>query len=324
MSDRKADAPLSVEIPSRDDDRPAWGKVGAITAVGFVVGVAWPHVAGVRVGPSLPADALLPATSASAAGSAGEGSGASPSLELAARATPGPASAPAPAPAAAPAVARASVSVGHGAIFSCRTSSDELLKGADCGTVAGLDGVVTPALRKLVDCPAAATANGKLHLTVRVDFSKGSIGAEAGKNSTVADADGLVACAKTALADVRPTSVAHENQRYGVSYHLTFGAAGGDDRSGGAASASASSAGSPSAGAASGSAAGAGSASDAEAQVAWDVAIVRDAPRTGKIVAKLDRGTSVRVGAVAQGWYPVKYGEGFANEGWVYRGALGR
>lgn len=322
MSDRKADAPLSVEIPSRDDDRPAWGKVGAITAVGFVVGVAWPHLAGVRVGPSLPADALLPATSASAAGSAGEGSGASPSLDLAARATPGPASAPAPAASPAPAVARASVSVGHGAIFSCRSSSDELLKGADCGTLAGLDGLVTPALRKLADCPSAATANGKLHLTVRVDFGKGSIGAEAGKNSTVADADGLVACAKTALADLRPASIAHENQRYGVSYHLTFGAAGGDDR-GGPAPASNPPAGSASAAAASGSTA-AGSASDSEAQVAWDVAIVRDAPRTGKIVAKLDRGTSVRVGAVAQGWYPVKYGDGFANEGWVYRGALGR
>ena len=72
MSDRKADAPLSVEIPSRDDDRPAWGKVGAITAIGFVVGVAWPHVAGVRVGPSLPADALMPASSASAAGATAE------------------------------------------------------------------------------------------------------------------------------------------------------------------------------------------------------------------------------------------------------------
>jgi hypothetical protein len=319
MSDRKADAPLSVEIPSRDDDRPAWAKVGAITAIGFVVGVAWPRVAGVRVGPSLPADALLPATSASAAG---EGSSAPPSLELAARA---PTAAPASAPAQAPALPPVAVSVGHGAIFSCRTSSDELMKGADCGTLAGLDGLVVPALRTLADCPAAATASGKLHLTVRVDFGKGSLGAELGKSSTVAETDGLVACAKTALSDVRPTGVAHDNQRYGVSYHLTFGAAGGDDR-GGAAAASASS---PSTGAAATAAAatataGAGPASDSEVQVAWDVAIVRDAPRTGKIVAKLDRGTSVRVGAVSQGWYPVKYGDGFASEGWVYRGALGK
>ena len=196
------------------------------------------------------------------------------------------------------------------------------MKGADCGTLSGLDGLVVPALRKLADCPAAATASGKLHLTVRVDFGKGSIGAEAGKNSTVAEPDGLVACAKTALADVRPTGIAHDNQRYGVSYHLTFGGAGSEDRGGGPpASASAPSTAAPSAGATSPPT---GPVSDSEAQVAWDVAIVRDAPRTGKIVAKLDRGTSVRVGAVSQGWYPVKYGDGFANEGWVYRGALGR
>ena len=58
--------------------------------------------------------------------------------------------------------------------------------------------------------------------------------------------------------------------------------------------------------------------------MAWDVAIVRDAPRTGKIIAKLDRGASVHVGAISQGWYPVKYGDGFASEGWVYRAAIGR
>ncbi|MGH7439813.1 MAG: SH3 domain-containing protein [Polyangiaceae bacterium] len=321
MPDRKADAPLSVEIPSRDDDRPAWGKVGAITVIGFVVGVAWPHVAGVRVGPSLPADALLPATSASAA--AGEANGGAPGLDLAA---PARASASTSAPSSGPPSVspppppRVSVAVGHGGVFSCRTASDELLKGTECGTLPGLDGLVVPALRKLADCPSAAGATGQLRLVVRVDFGKGTLGAEAGKNSTVAETDGLLACARTALADVRPTGLAHDNQRYGVSYHLTFGAPAapaGDEKS--AAGTSASPAGNtPPAVAAP------GAPSDSEVQVSWDVAIVRDAPRTGKIVAKLDRGTSVRVGAVNQGWYPVKYGDGFASEGWVYRGAIGR
>jgi hypothetical protein len=27
---------------------------------------------------------------------------------------------------------------------------------------------------------------------------------------------------------------------------------------------------------------------------------------------------------VNQGWYPVKYGDGFASDGWVYRAAIGR
>ena len=69
MSQRKADGPLSVEIPSRDADRPAWGKVGVITAIGFIVGVGWPHVAGVRVGPSLPSDAVAVGSAAASGAS---------------------------------------------------------------------------------------------------------------------------------------------------------------------------------------------------------------------------------------------------------------
>jgi hypothetical protein len=63
--------------------------------------------------------------------------------------------------------------------------------------------------------------------------------------------------------------------------------------------------------------------SEGTAQIVWEVALVRDAPK-GKVVARLQRGTSVRVGAVKDGWYPVKYGDGFASDGWIYRGALGR
>jgi hypothetical protein len=51
---------------------------------------------------------------------------------------------------------------------------------------------------------------------------------------------------------------------------------------------------------------------------------VRDAPKTGKVLARLERGTSVHVGPVRDGWYPVKYGDGFASDGWVYRAAIGR
>ena len=60
------------------------------------------------------------------------------------------------------------------------------------------------------------------------------------------------------------------------------------------------------------------------AQVGWKVAIVRDAPKTGKILARLQRGMTLRIGSVKDGWYPVKYGDDFASEGWVYRAAIGR
>ena len=51
---RKADGPLSVQIPRPAADRPSWSRVGVIAAVGFIVGVAWPRLAGVRLGPSVP------------------------------------------------------------------------------------------------------------------------------------------------------------------------------------------------------------------------------------------------------------------------------
>jgi SH3-like domain-containing protein len=57
-------------------------------------------------------------------------------------------------------------------------------------------------------------------------------------------------------------------------------------------------------------------------EVAWEVAIVRDAPRTGAVVARLPRGTKVKLGANQEGWFKIEYGTG--AEGWVYRGALGR
>jgi hypothetical protein len=60
------------------------------------------------------------------------------------------------------------------------------------------------------------------------------------------------------------------------------------------------------------------------AQVIWEVAIVRDSPRTGQVLARLVRGTKIRLGSGEDGWYSVKYGSDFSSEGWVYRGAIGK
>jgi hypothetical protein len=59
-------------------------------------------------------------------------------------------------------------------------------------------------------------------------------------------------------------------------------------------------------------------------QVVWEVAIVRDTPKTGQVVGRLQRGTKVRVGVMQDGWYRVRYGSGFTSEGWVYRGSIGK
>src|SRR5271163_1436870 len=53
MVPRGAASPL-IEVPSSEADGPSWRTIGIIAAVGFIVGVAWPRLAGVRIGPSLP------------------------------------------------------------------------------------------------------------------------------------------------------------------------------------------------------------------------------------------------------------------------------
>jgi hypothetical protein len=306
MFSPKADGRLQVQIPAPADDRPSWTKVGVIAAIGFLVGIAWPRVAGVRLGPSVPADVASAAASVSP----------SPSEVPAAMPSSAPASAVVPAvvppsvPAAAAAAANVpSVTVGHGVVFACKTSDGDALKGADCGTLAGLDGVVMPKLRKLTECPDAATASGKLHLVMRLDFGHGALSADLGKGQTVASADGLLACARAGVSGASLAAVAHENPRYSVAYTVTF-------ESGGGASTGATP------GAASPANSG-GAGGDSTAQVVWEVAIVRDAPKTGKVLARLQRGTPVRIGVIKDGWYPVQYGDGFASDGWLYRGAVG-
>jgi hypothetical protein len=54
MGSRSADGPLVVKVPGPMQDRPSWKAVAIIAAVGFVVGILWPRLAGVRLGPSLP------------------------------------------------------------------------------------------------------------------------------------------------------------------------------------------------------------------------------------------------------------------------------
>jgi Bacterial SH3 domain len=188
-------------------------------------------------------------------------------------------------------------------VFACKTAGGESLKGNDCGALAGLDGLVLPRLRKLADCPEAATTSGKLHLVVRADFTRDAVTVDLGREHGVATAEPLLACAKNAMGSASLAGIAHDNARYSVAYAVTF--------AGPAAAAT--------------PAASLSAAADGTAQVEWEVAIVRDAPRTGgKVLARLPRGTPLRVGASKDGWYPVKYGDGFGSDGWVYRGAIGK
>ncbi len=305
MARRNPDAPLAVEVPATGADSPSWRRVGIITAIGFIVGVAWPRLAGVRLGPSVPeAPSSVASASASAAAEPSAGGASASGLPPAA------AVAPASSPPAAP--APPTVEVSAGVVYACKTADGDSHKGPECGDLPGLDGVVTPRLRKMARCPEAAGATGKLHLAVRLDFTRESLSVDLGRGQTVGTPEALLGCAKSALSDAKVSGISHTSARYSVAYTMTFE---------GAAPATPPNASAPPPKLEKQETNGP---EDAAAQVTWEVAIVRDAPKTGKVLARLQRGTSLHVGAAKDGWYPVKYGEGFASDGWVYRGAIGR
>jgi hypothetical protein len=300
----RSSRPLTVQLPPASSDRPSWIKVGLIAVVGFGVGVVWPRLAGIRPGPSAPIEATASAGAASmrapeALPSASGGG----DLEPAASAT---ASAAASAEVAVPLNnAPPAILVTHGAVLSCKSADGEVMKGQACGTVSAFDGIAQPRLKRLAHCPGAQGLSGKLSVVFNLDFVRNKINFSYGK-STVSNRDTLDGCLRMSLENVSMNAVPHDNPLYSLFYSVTF-----TPRDSVAASIPAPSAAEPDAPA-------------ATAQVGWEVAIVRDTPRTGQVVARLQRGTKVRVGQGQDGWYRVQFGNDFSSDGWVYRGAIGR
>jgi hypothetical protein len=292
----------SVQIPAPGADKPSWLRVGAFALVGFAIGVAWPKLAGVRLGPAAPAEAI----SAVAASRAAEMASASAAANAPASTAPV-ASAPPP-----PAAANVNVTVGHVAILSCKTEDGESLKGKDCGWLTGLDPLIQTRLKRLAQLPATAENPGKLNVILGLDFKNNRISVESGKSSTVKDVDSLKAFIAGEVKSMSLKPVDHQNERYSVLYVVNIS-------TGAEAAASSSSSTSAPSKPPSGEALPEG-----QAAVAWETAIVRDAPHTGAIVAHLPRGTKVQLGTSDGGWYKIKFGPSFASEGYVYRGAIGK
>ena len=217
----------------------------------------------------------------------------------------------------------------HGILLSCKSDDGETLKGVGaCGGLSGFDGIVQPRLRKLSSCPVATAAtSGKLSVVFNLDFASKKVQAEVGKSSTVNDPQGFASCVKTAFQGVSLGALDHQNPRYTLAYNVQFtptdhvpaspsGPADGIPAVAVTPSSPASPSPVPSPNASSSK-----PTDDSNVEVAWEVAIVRDSPRTGAVVARLPRGTKVRLGANQEGWFKIAYGSG---EGWVYRGAIGR
>jgi hypothetical protein len=338
---RKLDSSLTVDVPRKELDRPSWVRVGVIAAVGFVIGVAWPKLAGVRLGPSAPGESASAAAAAGSSSAAARANDALPGTTTAASIAAPNATATASAPPVATADPKAAASVlavKGGQITSCKTEDGESLKGKACGAL-GFDAVALPRLKRLATCPAAANADGKLSVMVHLDFAKSRVTSDIGKSSSVGTPDAFASCLKPALEGVSLASVAHDNPRYTVTYALHFTR----DKANAAATPAASQAAKPAApiaatptastptatpaatpAAAQPTSTGTPAARPSEGtEIVWEVAIVRDAPKTGAVIARLPRGTKIQVGAPQDGWYKVKF-DVAPNEGWVYRGSIGK
>ena len=320
---KKHDAPFVVDLPNASADQPSWLRVGIFAVVGLVVGIGWPRVFGVRLGPSAP----LTTAAASEAQSGARPADPPPALPanvVAASPTSG-ANAQAGASSSASATSvesnTSTVEVKHGVVVSCKSDTGERLKGAACGAL-DFDAIALPRLKKLARCPTADGADGKLSVLFGLDFESNKVRIDVGRSTTIDNKDTFGVCLRGAFDQVSLGAMAHDNPSYTVSYAVHFAPRGSVTPAtpgGGAAADTNGGSQTPS----TPSTPAADVAADT-AQVVWEVAIVRDAPRTGQVVARLQRGTAVKLAQGQEGWYRVKYGASFSNDGWVYRGAVGK
>jgi hypothetical protein len=309
----KSERPLTVDIPRPGADQPVWSRVGIIGVVGFIVGIAWPRVAGFKIGPAVPADlraqveasaspsAPHPAASASGVASASPSASAAPGAD-------GSADAEAPTP-----PNQEMVVVGPGKIIKCSDRKDKKIE--DCETLL-FDPIAVKRMRELGRCTSAMGLTGKMMIGFDVDFGKKEVGVKKSKkgtslpSSTVA---GIVQCAAREFGNVSLEEVPHKHRRYTLEYALTFYAPG--KHPAGATPGSDSGDGEPSVGSTTSAAEASGT-----ALVAWDTALLRKEPKDGEVVARLVRGTKVKIVGKQNDWYKIESG---SKAGWVYRGTIG-
>lgn len=272
-----------------------------IAAAGFVLGIAWPRLTSTRIVHHPPGE-NAPAVASSAVPLAS----ADPAIAAPA------ASARAAAPVAS-SLADSRIAVGHGAILHCRDNGEE--DAEDCGSLE-FDPIAVPKIKGLAQCPAAANVNGRLSIGFDVDFRRKEVRVMNGKSTTLPKekAEAIVKCADSAFDKTGLAEIPHKHRRYLIFYTATFGGGPAADKPTEPANEKPTLEG-PVAGTTTSESPAAG-----YATVAWDVVLVRDAPKTGNVVGRLLRSSKVKVVAHQGEWYRVSFG---STEGWVYRGTIG-
>ncbi len=287
-----------VQVPAPADDHPLWARVGVIALIGFAIGIAWPRLAGVKLGPTPPEErGLAAAVSAQAPSSAAAAVSAAGVPE-------------APSGSGSPDVGAADlVAVSAGKVLSCRDAKGKPQE--DCDTP-DFDGLAVPHLRALATrCAVSKGLNGKASVGFELDFNHGRLRVVHGKSSGLA-ANAVMAvwqCVETEFQKARLDEITHQHARYRMFYTVQFVPPGKqpdiEQASEKPESAPDQDKGSQ--------------ASSGSAQVVYDTVLVRDEPKEGKVIGRLVRGARVELLSRKGGWYKIRFGD---REGWVYRGSI--
>jgi hypothetical protein len=280
-----------VEVPKAGDAPLRLGRIGIIAVVGFVIGIAWPRLAGVQLVPEVPG---APASSQDLSGAPPEAPAAS-----AAPALPKPAETQeVPARKSQPSV------VGEAQVTSCRDAGGGRIE--KCDNV-DFDRVARSRLSTLDDCEGAREATGIASIGFDLDFTTERVTRVSSGKTTKLDDDvlkSLLDCIEEKFSSVSLVGIPHEHQRYTVFYRMELKGAVEAAPAGSSEPVSIT----PASGA---------------ATVTWDTALVHATPgRETKVVARLRAGTRVGVTGRSGDWYRVKY-DARGREGWVFRTAIG-
>lgn len=256
-----------------------------VAAVGFVVGAAWPKLAGVKLIPEAPRDEFRTPASASAevvverrpsASGAAVVEENSPSSET--------------------------LEVGRVEVQSCVDASGRT--GKSCGEL-DVDALLLPRLLMLEGCPERAGATGVLSLGFELDYRTRTVGkVRSGASTTLPDSvrDGLLACARKNLGSLKLPAETPSHVRYSVFYRIGF-------RLSGAESAAASPV----------------ERASGEVVVRWPSALLRkDADRNAAVVLKVRKGARLQVRGRKGDWLEVATSDqGKSKIGFIHGAAVG-
>lgn len=284
---------LEVKVPDAAADRLPLLRVGIIAGLGFLAGVLWPALAGVKLVPTAPSEDGRPAAEEVAAEAAPEGD----TTPAAAKVVPaGEDKEPEPVR------PEDRVQVGPPIFINCLSKDAKKLDRCD---EIDADSVLKARIQSLANCGGAEGASGTLSLGFKLHFGKNKVEKiMRGKSTTLPDdvTAVLLTCAEKEFKSVALDGVQHEHVEYTVFYKAEFFPPGSAPSS-------------PDAGPPVTAASGL-------ATVSWNVALVREAPVEGKVVARVLSGTKVKVTGRRDDWYRITY-DAKGGEGWVHKGALG-